>query len=260
MRTDFDQTIIHAIDTAIRNSRVSPLFLGGTVGSGGGVGSPPGGYIGYLPQTRVSYDLSELAASGFAGSGMSLLDNLNHIRYRLQTLESGTSSVNVYLNDVLVAEGVTVLNFEGSVSAVDDGGGQVTITISGVTGSGGGSSTFLGLTDTPSTYTGQTGKAIVVNGTETGLEFVTTSGFSDKKVKVSANDTTENYLENKVIAGTNVEVTVINEGGNEQLQITASGATISGQYRAMAWTSSVGSGWMFESLGDAPVLLLTNLE
>jgi hypothetical protein len=35
---------------------------------------------------------------------------------------------------------------------------------------------FIGLDDTPSTYTGQAGRAVVVNGTENGLEFTTISG------------------------------------------------------------------------------------
>ena len=38
---------------------------------------------------------------------------------------------------------------------------------------GGGSSDFLGLTDTPNSYTGQAGKGVVVNGAATGLDFTT---------------------------------------------------------------------------------------
>ena len=46
-------------------------------------------------------------------------------------------------------------------------------------GSGGsGSSTFLGLTDTPSTFTGQAGKVATVNVGETALEFAAASGGS----------------------------------------------------------------------------------
>jgi hypothetical protein len=43
-------------------------------------------------------------------------------------------------------------------------------------GGGDGAETFLELTDTPSTYTGQSAKKVVVKGDETGLEFVTDSG------------------------------------------------------------------------------------
>lgn len=41
---------------------------------------------------------------------------------------------------------------------------------------GGGSTTFTGLTDTPSTYTGQAGKVATVNATEDALEFTEVSG------------------------------------------------------------------------------------
>jgi hypothetical protein len=47
-------------------------------------------------------------------------------------------------------------------------------------------------------------------------------GVSDK-VKVSLNDTTAGYLEDKIVAGTNVTVTELNDGGVETLQISASG-------------------------------------
>lgn len=45
----------------------------------------------------------------------------------------------------------------------------------GVTG-GGGSSDFLGLSDTPESYTGQAGKVVLVNAGATALEFATASG------------------------------------------------------------------------------------
>jgi hypothetical protein len=48
-----------------------------------------------------------------------------------------------------------------------------------VTGSsGGGATTFLGLTDTPSSYAGQSGKVVAVNGSATALEFISITGTS----------------------------------------------------------------------------------
>ena len=47
-------------------------------------------------------------------------------------------------------------------------------------------------------------------------------GLDSNTVAVSPNDTTPNYLENKITPGSNITVTTINEGGNEQLQISAS--------------------------------------
>ena len=42
----------------------------------------------------------------------------------------------------------------------------------------------------------------------------------DEKAKVSANDTTTGYLEDKIVGTANkISVTVLNEGGNEQLKI-----------------------------------------
>ncbi|MBK8139545.1 MAG: hypothetical protein IPK52_27660 [Chloroflexi bacterium] len=50
-----------------------------------------------------------------------------------------------------------------------DGAGWVAV------GSGG-AVAFTDLTDAPSSYTGEAGKVVAVNGTETGLEFVTVGG------------------------------------------------------------------------------------
>jgi len=54
---------------------------------------------------------------------------------------------------------------------------------------------------------------------------VSGAGADTKKVMVSSTDTTENYLESKLSAGSNITITKLNPGGNEQLQIasTASG-------------------------------------
>jgi hypothetical protein len=46
---------------------------------------------------------------------------------------------------------------------------------------------------------------------------------SDEKVKISANDTTTNFLENKLVAGANVTLNVLNEGANETIEIVSSG-------------------------------------
>lgn len=72
-----------------RQIKLQPLNLGGTTSSGGGAGGPPGGFTGVLPQTRVAYDTSELE-SLVTPSGATLLDNLNHIRYRIAQAENKT--------------------------------------------------------------------------------------------------------------------------------------------------------------------------
>ena len=102
---NFDYYLVEMIENARSFQKLSPLYLG----------NPPGGYIGQLPQTQVRYDLLE---SGILTGSGSLLDNLNHIRYRLNVLESGGTpgSISVYEDDILIASGVTVLNFEGGAS------------------------------------------------------------------------------------------------------------------------------------------------
>jgi hypothetical protein len=97
-----------------------PLNLGGTATGGGG---PTGGFTGYLPQTRVSYDASEIAASGVTNSG-SLKDNLNHIRLRLQSLENRPISSGVG-GHVIKYNGTTLtgttLDFTSGFTLTDTG-------------------------------------------------------------------------------------------------------------------------------------------
>lgn len=84
---EYEATIIELINSAIRSIKVLPLVLGGVTDSGGGSGGPPGGFVGQLPQARVTYDTDESADYGTPTSGMSILDNLNHIRARIEDLE-----------------------------------------------------------------------------------------------------------------------------------------------------------------------------
>ena len=49
-------------------------------------------------------------------------------------------------------------------------------------------------------------------------------GAADEKVKVSANDTTEGYLNGKLVAGTGITLTENNNGGNETFTIAATGS------------------------------------
>ena len=229
--TLYDYNFFEYFSNLERKLKVQPLNLGGIIGSGGGAGGPPGGYLGLLPQTKVAYDTDELALSGFISptpydvSGIlvsaTLLDNLNHIRYRLELLEGGggpgSSNFKVYENGTLVASNVTILDFHGAEDVQSMGGGEAEVTLK---------DEFVELIDTPTDYTGDANKVVAVKGDETGLEFITVSGGVDTfKVKVSANDTTEGYLEEKIVAGDNISVTVLNDGGNEDIEISA---TISG--------------------------------
>ena len=51
---DFTYDLAEMIGNNRRRSGIGPIFLGGTAGSGGGVGPPPGGFIGQLVQRQVT--------------------------------------------------------------------------------------------------------------------------------------------------------------------------------------------------------------
>jgi len=137
-----DNVILDLIQSSVSNFRVAPLNLGSLPGSGGGIGGPPGGFIGYLAQTRVAYDLDEFATMDTPGSGQSLLDNLNHIRARIGVLESGGTLVVVDDNTSTSYTDVSSVHFIGSgVIVTDLGGGDVQIEID-ATGTGTGSGQY----------------------------------------------------------------------------------------------------------------------
>lgn len=134
-----DYVIIDLIQQAVRNIKAQPLNLGGFGGPGGGTGTPPGGFIGRLPQYEVAYDETEAATldtlpSGLTGaSGWSLVDNLNHIRYRIQTLESGGSIIVEDWDGNPSVNPTNRIIFSGAI-VTDLGDGDVLVAV----GSGGG--------------------------------------------------------------------------------------------------------------------------
>ncbi len=80
---------------------------------------------------------------------------------------------------------------------------------------------FVTLTDTPANYTGEGSKIVAVKGDESALEFVVSGVIDDKKVMVSNDDTTPDYLLSKLVAGTNITLTEQNGGGNENIKVDA---------------------------------------
>ena len=129
MNNLFDHTILDAINNAIYTARVGALILGGVAGSGGGSGGPIGGIVGYLPQTKVAYDLSEIASSGIPASGESLLDNLNHIRYRVDQLEIDPGGITILDDGVIALSGAQEIDFLGAEITIS--GNRATVVISG---------------------------------------------------------------------------------------------------------------------------------
>jgi len=170
----YERQFFQYLENLKRRMDAKPLNLGGVSSSGGGVGGPPGGFLGQLPQSKITYDKLEAATAYTPSSGTSLLDNLNHIRHQIATISGGGGAIAIQENDVEVVGTATIINFEGGVSVADEGGGKVTVTVTA--SGGGGASTFLELTDTPSSYSGKAGYSAVVNGTEDGLDFIVVSG------------------------------------------------------------------------------------
>jgi hypothetical protein len=112
------------------------------------------------------------------------------------------------------ATDVSILNFKGTgVNQITDvGGGKVDIDL---TASGSGATEFTGLTDTPSSYTGQGGKAVLVKATADGLEFGAGGGSAlevkDEGITIVLSGTSMDFVGNSVTAtaaGTDVTVTV----------------------------------------------------
>jgi hypothetical protein len=129
----FEVNQFNYFDTLVRYLKAQPINLAGIAAPSGGQSGGPG-YIGYLPQTRVAYDETEAATQATAVSG-SLLDNLNHIRYTITTL-SGIAAGGVIVKDdgVIVASGVTVLDFINDFQVIEAAPSQVTVALVAASG------------------------------------------------------------------------------------------------------------------------------
>lgn len=95
---DYERTLFSYLENLKTQLNNRPLNLGGVFGAAGGAGGPPGGFVGALPQTRVTFDTTEaeewtipVNPSGIP-SGVSLLTNLNRIRYRIRQVENAVAS------------------------------------------------------------------------------------------------------------------------------------------------------------------------
>lgn len=117
------QQMMH--QTGLRSQQRGRTVLGGTSGSGGGSGGPPGGFVGKLIQTQITYDTTE--AETLAGS-TSLVDNLNHIRYRINVMEEtgeygphenahtacGVDAIDLPLHPNALSAGSNAIEYDGS--------------------------------------------------------------------------------------------------------------------------------------------------
>lgn len=104
-------------------------------------------------------------------------------------------------------------NFIVKEAIVDSTGGQVTIYHPG-------GATKVGIDD--STLNNLSGDTVQEVLEDIDSRF-SASGFEDVRAKVSSNDTTSDYLEEKLTAGSGITLTTLNEGGDEQIEISATG-------------------------------------
>ena len=74
------------------------------------------------------------------------------------------------------------------------------------------------------------------DGTQTGF------GLDTKKVLVSTTDTTEGYLGDKIVAGAGVNVSVLNAGLNEQIEISATGSPPAGVNGSIQFNDNLNHG------------------
>lgn len=157
-------------------------------------------------ETRAVKGLDEKISSiedGYRDGDEAIKKELDRVRGSIGKSRSGSGSSGLqYISQdgIKVAQGVDTIDFTGA---------DVTKTVNGVKVSinGSGSSTFLGLTDTPSLYSGQALKFARVNAGETALEFATPSG--------SGNVSTTTIADNSLVRG---------DGGTTDIQ--GSGITI----------------------------------
>jgi len=132
--------------------------------------------------------------------------------------------------------------------------------------SGSNSSTFLTLTDTPSSYSGQGSKGVRVNAGGTALEFYTIVD-TDEKVKYNGSDASAGYLADKTVAGTGISLAesadkleITNTDPDQTVSITGdSDIGVSGTYPNFTLSFDNGSGYITSVSGEDHSTL-TNLD
>lgn len=175
------ESIFYAyLNSAKAQMKMQPIYLGGYGGPNGGSGGPPGGFVGQLSQGRVAYDSTE-AELITTTSGGTLVDNLNHIRYRINVLEEGGVTVSG-IGHIIQEEGSSLpnrskLNFVGaSVSAIDDVINNATVVSITISGGGGGdvSGPASSVADNFASFSNITGKLLKDSGKKAS-DFANTS-------------------------------------------------------------------------------------
>ena len=150
---------------------------------------------------------------------------------------SGTGNDSVLRLDGATASGNTdddIRLIAGANIALTPNTSAGTITIAATPG---GVTTFLGLTDTPGSYSGQGGKLVKVNSTPDGLEFADETTYLLKCTKDADGGSTgtdaDPYLFLDASSGTDDSIQIVGSGGitvtrNDDAQFTISGSNTTG--------------------------------
>ncbi|MCK5615983.1 hypothetical protein KAR91_79710 [Candidatus Pacearchaeota archaeon] len=155
----------------------------------------------------------------------------------VQYLTSGqiVTGLRIWEDGALIASGVAQLDFVGAESVVPDVGNKVIVTFSG--GGGGGDPHALGSTTHTDVVITSVGDNDIlaydsggdwINQTAAEANLAVAGHTHSDVVDVSADDTTAGYLEDKIVQGSNITITVLNDGSDEDLEIAATGLSISG--------------------------------
>lgn len=129
--TRYEQQLFEYYERVSRYMKIQPLVLGGYASGSGGGGGPPGGFIGYLPQGRITGDYTEDESPTIPPSGATLVDNLNKIRYRVTVLENNSYYTTIKDDSVTINPFVDTINISGpGIHATQTGPNDTTIYLS----------------------------------------------------------------------------------------------------------------------------------
>ncbi|MGB2464183.1 MAG: hypothetical protein ACPICC_04645, partial [Candidatus Puniceispirillaceae bacterium] len=157
-------------------------------------------------QGAMYFDLSTNQLKIWSGSAWEITASTSSIS-NTNDVPEGTS--NLYFTDERVDDRVNGLLVAGSNVTLTYDDAANTLTIAS-TGGGGGSSTFVGLSDTPANYTGQANRYLMVNATEDAVTTVTPS--TDDIAEGSSNLYFTNARASSAITGSDLDM-----GGNKVL-------------------------------------------
>ena len=213
-----------------------------------------------IPSNKASLKIIQ---EKFETDPMSIIDKImalpeNKVKWKTSQIDGLDQTIRAFQSQLgrgyLHGGGLSKVSTDATLS----GSGTETDPLKVVSG---GASAFTDLTDVPHTYTGQSGKAAVVNGTEDGLVFATVTG-TDEKVKYDASDPTAGYVADKIVAGTGINIAegtganenklvVTNSAPDQTVSITGTGsATVTGTYPDFTIDVTSSGGDMLASVYD----------